>query len=132
MSFFAELRRRNVVRVGLAYIVIGWILAQVAEFAFENFGAPDWVLKTFVAVAYRQNDWGLYDVSGNVWEWTQDWHDEDYYETSPKQDPSGPDTGEDRVFRGGSWKSGTGTVLRLSLRNKDKPGTRVHGQLARG
>ncbi len=50
MSFFAELRRRNVVRVGLAYIVIGWILAQVAEFAFENFGAPDWVLKTFVAV----------------------------------------------------------------------------------
>lgn len=37
-------------RVGVAYIVIGWFLAQVAEFAFENFGAPDWVLKTFVAV----------------------------------------------------------------------------------
>jgi TolB-like protein len=50
MSFFAELNRRNVVRVGLAYVVIGWILAQVAEFAFENFGAPEWVLKTFVAV----------------------------------------------------------------------------------
>jgi TolB-like protein len=50
MSFFAELKRRNVVRVGVAYIVIGWILAQVAEFAFENFGAPDWVLKTFIAV----------------------------------------------------------------------------------
>lgn len=50
MSFFAELRRRNVVRVGLAYIVISWLLAQVAEFAFENFGAPEWVLKTFVVV----------------------------------------------------------------------------------
>jgi TolB-like protein len=50
MSFFAELKRRNVVRVGIAYIVIGWFLAQLAEFAFENFGAPDWVLKTFVAV----------------------------------------------------------------------------------
>ena len=50
MSFFAELKRRNVVRVGIAYVVIGWLLAQVAEFAFETFGAPDWVLKTFVVV----------------------------------------------------------------------------------
>ncbi len=50
MSLFAELKRRNVVRVGIAYVVIGWILAQVAEFAFENFGAPDWVLKTVVVV----------------------------------------------------------------------------------
>ena len=46
MSLFNELKRRNVVRVGLAYAVIGWIVAQIAEFAFENFGAPDWVLKT--------------------------------------------------------------------------------------
>lgn len=48
MSFFAELKRRNVVRVGLAYVVIGWVLAQVADFAVDNFGAPDWVLKIFV------------------------------------------------------------------------------------
>jgi TolB-like protein len=50
MSFFEELKRRNVVRVGLAYVVIGWLLAQVAEFAFENFGAPEWVLRSFVVV----------------------------------------------------------------------------------
>ena len=50
MSFFAELKRRNVVRVGLAYAVIGWFLAQVAEFAFENFNAPPWVLKSFVVL----------------------------------------------------------------------------------
>jgi TolB-like protein len=50
MSFFEELKRRNVVRVGIAYAVIGWLLAQVAEFAFENFGAPEWVLKSFVVV----------------------------------------------------------------------------------
>jgi TolB-like protein len=50
MSLFAELRRRNVVRVGVAYIVIGWVLAQVAEFAFENFGTPEWVLKTVVVL----------------------------------------------------------------------------------
>ena len=41
MSFFAELKRRNVIRVAAAYTVIAWVLAQVAEFAFENFGAPD-------------------------------------------------------------------------------------------
>ena len=50
MSFFGELKRRNVVRVGFAYTVIGWVGAQIAEFAFENFGAPEWVLKTFVVV----------------------------------------------------------------------------------
>jgi TolB-like protein len=50
MSFFAELKRRNVVRVGIAYAVIGWFLAQVAEFAFENFDAPPWVLKSFVVM----------------------------------------------------------------------------------
>ncbi|RLA25276.1 MAG: adenylyl cyclase, partial [Gammaproteobacteria bacterium] len=50
MSFFDELKRRNVVRVGVAYAVIGWVLAQIAEFAFENFGAPDWALKSFVVL----------------------------------------------------------------------------------
>jgi TolB-like protein len=50
MSFFKELQRRNVVRVGIAYLIIGWVLAQIAEFAFDNFGAPDWVLKTFVVI----------------------------------------------------------------------------------
>ncbi len=50
MSFFAELRRRNVIRVAVAYGVVAWVLAQVAEFAFENFGAPDWVLKSVVVI----------------------------------------------------------------------------------
>jgi adenylate cyclase len=50
MSLFAELKRRNVVRVGIAYAVIGWVIAQIAEFAFENFGAPDWVLKSVVVL----------------------------------------------------------------------------------
>jgi len=50
MSLFAELQRRNVIRVGIAYAIVGWILAQIAEFAFENFGAPDWVLKSVVVI----------------------------------------------------------------------------------
>ena len=50
MSLFEELKRRNVIRVAIAYSVIGWVLAQVAEFAFENFGAPDWVLKSVIVI----------------------------------------------------------------------------------
>ncbi|MCO4812923.1 MAG: hypothetical protein KC572_15085 [Gammaproteobacteria bacterium] len=50
MSLFQELKRRNVIRVAIAYSVIAWVLAQVAEFAFENFGAPDWVLKSVVVI----------------------------------------------------------------------------------
>ena len=50
MSFFVELKRRNVVRVGLAYVVIGWLLAQIAELAFDVISAPDWVLKSILVV----------------------------------------------------------------------------------
>jgi TolB-like protein len=50
MSFFAEFKRRNVFRVGIAYVIVGWLLAQVAELAFDAFGAPDWVLKSVLVV----------------------------------------------------------------------------------
>jgi TolB-like protein len=50
LSFFTELQRRNVVRVGVAYTVIAWVIAQVAEFAFESFGAPDWTIKSLVVL----------------------------------------------------------------------------------
>lgn len=50
MQFFHELKRRNVVRVGVAYVVVAWIVAQVAEFLFESFGAPEWVLQSLIIV----------------------------------------------------------------------------------
>jgi TolB-like protein/Tfp pilus assembly protein PilF len=46
MSLFSELKRRNVFRVAIAYTVIAWLLAQVADLAFDNFGTPEWVSKT--------------------------------------------------------------------------------------
>jgi TolB-like protein/Tfp pilus assembly protein PilF len=48
MSFFNELKRRNVFRVGFAYAVVGWLVAQVADLALESFGAPEWVMKTLL------------------------------------------------------------------------------------
>lgn len=49
------------------------------------------------------NGLGLYDMSGNVWEWFQDWCNGNYYENSPRDNPTGPSSGKLRCARGGSW-----------------------------
>lgn len=48
MSFLEELKRRNVFRVGFAYVVVAWITAQVADLVLENITAPDWLMKTIL------------------------------------------------------------------------------------
>jgi len=50
LSFFNELKRRNVFKVGIAYLVVAWLVAQVLQLVFEGFGTPDWAIKTLLVL----------------------------------------------------------------------------------
>ncbi|MCZ4077880.1 formylglycine-generating enzyme family protein [Rhodococcus sp. H36-A4] len=63
----------------------------------------DGFLTTAPVKTYRPNGFGLYNMAGNVWEWCADFFDSAYYQRSPVQNPAGPDAGENRVMRGGSF-----------------------------
>ncbi|MCP4408103.1 MAG: SUMF1/EgtB/PvdO family nonheme iron enzyme, partial [Gammaproteobacteria bacterium] len=69
------------------------------------------------------NGLGLYDMSGNVWEWVSDWYNKNYYRNSPKNNPKGPSSGARRVLRGGGWYRYP-TNVRAANRDGGTPGDR--------
>lgn len=78
----------------------------------------------------ERNAWNLYDMLGNVWQWTSDWYGEKYYGQQESTDPQGPPGGDKRVLRGGSWYFNPRSV-RVSNRNRNEPGNRVSSVGAR-
>ncbi|MDP7555621.1 MAG: SUMF1/EgtB/PvdO family nonheme iron enzyme, partial [Nitrospinota bacterium] len=73
--------------------------------------------------SFKPNGIGLYDMTGNVWEWVSDWYDKNYYRNSPKDNPIGPASGKYKVLRGGSWLY-IPEYLRAAFRDRYKPDDR--------
>jgi formylglycine-generating enzyme required for sulfatase activity len=75
--------------------------------------------------SFPPNAFGLYDMAGNAWQWTQDWYQADYYRVSPLKDPAGPATGDEKVLRGCSWYNQP-DVCFVATRDRYAPDQRLY------
>ncbi len=81
----------------------------------------------------KPNDYGFYDILGNVYEWCLDWYDKEYYKKSPSKSPTGPKNGFGRVSRGGDWSSDEGRCRcgNRTLSSPDRRGNKLGFRLCR-
>jgi len=99
---------------------LAWGSMDLTGMARYKGNAPFGV-RTVSTDAYPPNSYGLYNMSGNVWEWMQDFYSRDYYVTSPIRSPKGPASGAKHSIRGGSWAN-DGATLRVTRRASRNPG----------
>ena len=124
----------------LAFIAVAWALEaqelQILDFTLDAAGHPRasyqpdptqyYILyevstnrplgRTTSTGTFQPNAWGLYDMHGSVWEWCQDLYGD--YPNGLVTDPKGPNTGAERVCRGGAW-GGYGRDCRSAVRGRD-------------
>jgi formylglycine-generating enzyme required for sulfatase activity len=93
---------------------------RLDDFAWHEGNSDD---MTHPVGAKKPNGLGLYDMSGNVWEWVRDRYDRDYFRQSPRKNPKGDPFGLNRILKGGSARTGIG-FLRASYRDYVAPDTR--------
>jgi formylglycine-generating enzyme required for sulfatase activity len=96
---------------------------NIDEVAWYN-NNPDG--KTHPVGQKKANELGIYDMSGNVWEWCADWYKAEYYDNSPQGNPKGPTSGTTRVIRGGSWDCDS-QYCRVADRSYFTPDRRSYG-----
>jgi formylglycine-generating enzyme required for sulfatase activity len=97
--------------------------AELANFAVGARFSYSQALMPVGRYEKAKGPYGHYDLAGNVWEWVQDWYDGSYYERSPERNPPGPEEGQFKVLRGGSWSELPKYLLTYG-RFKLPPGTR--------
>jgi formylglycine-generating enzyme required for sulfatase activity len=103
---------------------------DAARFALKSRTEPK---STKPVGSYPPNAWGLFDMHGNVWEWTNDWFSADYYRESPNDDPQGPPSGTHHTLRGGcsSMKARwCGSAVRGEAIAVDGPETETRTEIA--
>lgn len=103
-----------------------WPWGNVYDSGRANaWGREDGYEKTAPAGVFPQgtSPSGALDMAGNVWEWCADWYDQDYYTRGPDKDPQGPEKGQLKILRGGSWIN-PGPVLRTTNRFEVLPADR--------
>ncbi|RIK30388.1 MAG: hypothetical protein DCC56_08645 [Anaerolineae bacterium] len=90
------------------------------DVSFANYGGYADSITAVGSYPKGASTYGAMDMVGNVWEWVFDWYDPNYYQKSRYENPPGPETGDNRVFRGGSWASESYKV-RSSYRSHREP-----------